>query len=272
MLFILFLLQHPQQTQTWLEFARMEMEAGCYDNALSVINTAINVIPNNLLLLTKKLRILEKLTDTKGICDLVQHIRHINSQRAVKVTVEAAQVLAKLGEERASWSLLCEVGSNPATYSGWLFLRILKYCQVTHPFEEMNKLVLDILTHSPKYGPLWLLGLDLIEHASIMCCPVPLPDYSSIDVLYNGITRLAYQVLPIDILWKVYQSRICHDTRLLNYLRSYVWSLVILLLIIHSRTNLPNITHVFKNYNVNCFKMLRLLCVSVHHLFIGRCI
>lgn len=226
LLFILFLLKYPQQTQTWLEFARMEMEAGCYDNALCVINTAINAIPDNLLLLTKKLRILEKLTDTKGICDLIQRLRQINSQRAVKVTVDAAQVLAKLGEERASWSLFCEVGSNPATYSGWLFLRILKYCQVMCPYEETNQLILDILYHSPKHGPLWTLSLDLIESFSILCCPIPLPECSSINSLYDEITRLASQVLPMDILWKVYYSRICHDTRLLNYFRYCAFLLI----------------------------------------------
>ncbi len=235
LLFILFLLKYPQQTQTWLEFARMEMEAGCYDNALCVINTAINAIPDNLLLLTKKLRILEKLTDTKGICDLIQRLRQINSQRAVKVTVDAAQVLAKLGEERASWSLFCEVGSNPATYSGWLFLRILKYCQVMCPYEETNQLILDILYHSPKHGPLWTLSLDLIESFSILCCPIPLPECSSINSLYDEITRLASQVLPMDILWKVYYSRICHDTRLLNYFRYCAFLLVVISFIVHSK-------------------------------------
>ena len=254
LLFIHFLLKYPQQTQTWLEFARMEMEAGCYDNALCVINTAINVIPDNLLLLTKKLRILEKLTDTKGICDLIQRLRQINSQRAVKVTVDAAQVLAKLGEERASWSLLCEVGSNPATYSGWLFLRILKYCQVMCPYEETNQLVLDILNHSPKHGPLWTLSLELIEYSSIMRCPVPLPDYSSINLLYNEISRLAYQVLPVDILWKVYYSRICHDTRLLNYLRYCAFSLVVVSFFVHSRSSHLNTSRDFNILNLNYFR------------------
>lgn len=219
LLFIHYLLKCPQQTQTWLEFARMEMEAGCYDNALCVINTALIAIPDHILLLTKKLRILEKLTDVEGIYDLVQRLRRINSQRAVKVTVDAAQVLAKLGEERSSWALLCEVGSNPATYSGWLFLEVLKYCQVMCPFEVTNRIVLDILNHSPKHGPLWSLSLELIEHSSLLCYPFPPQDSYVVDSVYNEISRLAHQVLPADILWKVYFARIFHDTRLLNYFR-----------------------------------------------------
>lgn len=126
-------------------------------NALCVINTALIALPSHTLLITKKLRILERTCDIGGVMTIVASLRSVTSQRVTAVLLDAVQALARLGQDQSSWIILHTVCTNPECYSGRLYLELLRYCTLSLPFNDTLSLLCDILDHYPKHAPLVVL-------------------------------------------------------------------------------------------------------------------
>lgn len=222
-LFLQFLVANPLQTQTWIEFTRMEMETGCYANALCVINTALIALPSHTLLITKKLRILERTCDIGGVMTIVASLRSVTSQRVTAVLLDAVQALARLGQDQSSWIILHTVCTNPECYSGRLYLELLRYCTLSLPFNDTLSLLCDILDHYPKHAPLWSFCMAFLERAvdSFISGEFSLPERE--ETIYNKVTELAGQILPHTVLWKVYYERVRRDIHLITYYRNYYY-------------------------------------------------
>ena len=201
----------------------MEMETGCYENALCVIDTALIALPSHTLLITKKLRILERTCDISGIMTIVACLRSITSQRATAVLLDAAQALARLGQDQSSWIILHTVCTNPECYSGRLYLELLRYCTLSLPFSTTLSLLCDILDHYPKHAPLWSFCMVFLERAvaSFISGEFSLPEKE--ETVYDKVTELACHILPHSVLWKVYYERVRRDVHLMSYYRNYYY-------------------------------------------------
>ena len=201
----------------------MEMETGCYENALCVINTALIALPSHTLLITKKLRILERTCDIGGVMTIVASLRSVTSQRVTAVLLDAVQALARLGQDQSSWIILHTVCTNPECYSGRLYLELLRYCTLSLPFNDTLSLLCDILDHYPKHAPLWSFCMAFLERAvdSFISGEFSLPERE--ETIYNKVTELAGQILPHTVLWKVYYERVRRDIHLITYYRNYYY-------------------------------------------------
>ena len=104
LIFIELIIQYPSYLQIWLEFTRLEMECGEYQNASHVLESALTQHQHNELLLQKKIRVEERLNHIKPIQAIIEELRELDTQKSMKIIMEGIAVVARMGYElRASY-------------------------------------------------------------------------------------------------------------------------------------------------------------------------
>ena len=95
--FLRLLMQFGSFVQVWVEFARMEMESGYYTLAEFILSTALLFHRHNLTLLSKFIKVEEKLQNREGLRRVFHILEDIPTQKALQLVVATAQSLAIIG-------------------------------------------------------------------------------------------------------------------------------------------------------------------------------
>ena len=227
LLFLEMVVHNPTVTQYWIEFTRMEMETGCYANARLVVDTGLRLAPNNVFLLTKKLKIADKQGDADAIEAILDSLFASDRQKAIRVLAEAVSSLARLGRFGSAMAYVQEAMKYPAFFTGWFLCELIVFVVPTFSVAAQLDLLPRIAGFALKHSPLWALCLDLQEHITALRCPLHCAPTLPADPQYDALCRQAFAALSSDSVWKVYQIRVLRGTRVLTLLRivdSAVWN------------------------------------------------
>lgn len=227
LLFLEMVVHNPSVTQYWIEFTRMEMETGCYANARLVVDTGLRLAPNNIFLLTKKLKIADKQGDADAIEAILDSLFASDRQKAIRVLVEAVSSLARLGRFGSAMAYVQEAMKYPAFFTGWFLCELIVFVVPTFSVAAQLDLIPRIAGFALKHSPLWALCLDLQEHITALRSPLHSAPTLPADPQYDALCRQAFAALSSDSVWKVYQIRVLRGTRILTLLRiidSAVWN------------------------------------------------
>lgn len=204
---------NPSVTQYWIEFTRMEMETGCYANARLVVDTGLRLAPNNIFLLTKKLKIADKQGDTDAIEAILDSLFASDRQKAIRVLVEAVSSLARLGRFGSAMAYVQEAMKYPAFFTGWFLCELIVFVVPTFSVAAQLDLLPRIAGFALKHSPLWALCLDLQEHITALRSPLHSAPTLPADPQYDALCLQAFAALSSDSVWKVYQIRVLRGTQ-----------------------------------------------------------
>lgn len=219
-LFLSVAIENPLVEQIWIEFSRMEMECGNYQNAEFILSVALSIHPNHLTLIAKYGKVEEKLQHSETLQQLVQIVQNIKTQRSCRVLVDLLSSLVRIGKESLIQEPLSFLLSSPFLSAGWLFHEVLKLLLNLQSIEQTLILIKKVLVRYPKHGPLWRLCLEIVEYyhmytwnesSTILC-------YIQNSIL-DQFVQWSHHSLLRDILWKIYLVRIQYNQRIIQFLR-----------------------------------------------------
>lgn len=191
----------------WIDFARLEMECGEYALARAILNLADSIHPHHEILLQRRIKVEEKLNNIRGLVYVVEEMKQLDSQKALKIHTEAIVAIARLGYSRLAYDYFQPLLQNKF-FTGNFYLDYLAYELYASSLASCVALIPSALQRYPRFGPLWFVCLDLIEHhhqvqwdrqsiVSRVNCPMLL---ETMLVAQTSLTQ--------DIMWRVYVSRI----------------------------------------------------------------
>ena len=191
------------------------------------MDTGLRLAPNNIFLLTKKLKIADKQGDADAIEAILDSLFASDRQKAIRVLVEAASSLARLGRFGSAMAYVQEAMKYPAFFTGWFLCELIVFVVPTFSVAAQLDLIPRIAGFALKHSPRWALCLDLQEHITALRSPLHSTPTLPADPQYDALCRQAFAALSSDSVWKVYQIRVLRGTRILTLLRiidSAVWN------------------------------------------------
>lgn len=219
LLFLEMVIHHPDLTQYWIEFTRMEMETGCYANAHLVVDLGLQLAPNNIFLIIKKLKIADKQRDVASVESTIDSLFASDRQKAIRVLAEAVSSLTRLGHFDRAMMYIQEAMKFPIFFTGCSLCELLVFSLSSYSVAEQIDLLNHIAALALKYIPLWSLCLDLQEHILFLRCPLQKIYTLPANPQYDALCNRAFSALSNDSAWKVFQIRILKSARLLTLLR-----------------------------------------------------
>ena len=221
-IFIDLIISFPSYLQIWLEFTRLEMECGEYVNASHVLEAALSYHQHNELLLQKKLRVEERLNRIEPIRSIIQELHMLNTQKSLKIIMEAVAIVARMGYESDAAEYYREIIHKSRFYTGNFYMEEMLFEEHYGNYTQLLDMVNKALTQYPKYGPLWFYCFELLEHDySEQWDKKSLEARMSCNAL-NQYMKEAIESLTPDLLWKVYFIRIQFWCRTVLYMRRAV--------------------------------------------------
>lgn len=218
--FIELVLEYPHCLQIWLEFTRLEMECGEYHNAAIVLNAALLQHKHNELLLQKKIRVEERLRRIKPITDIINELKTIDTQKSLKIIMEAIASIARMGYERRAIIYYRKIVQVSRFFTGNFFMELMLFEEHYGDYEKLMGMIPIALGKYPKYGPLWFYCFELEEHD----CMTKWKRHDLNSRIsfnrYEEYMKKAVSCLTSDLLWKVYFIRIQFWYRSILYLRA----------------------------------------------------
>lgn len=219
LLFLQMIAHNADMAQYWIEFARMEMESGCYEYTRAIVDTALQLFPDNVFLLSKRLKIADKQGDAQSVTSLLDMLFATDVTKAIRVVCDGATILVRLGEYDAAVFYIRQALQYPMYFTGWFFCELFAFMASTCAIGEQTRMVDEAVSQALKHSPLWSLCLDTHERITLMNCPLDEMDALVADSRYETICNRAFAVLTSDAFWKLYRNRILRGTRLIPALR-----------------------------------------------------
>ena len=220
LLFLQMIAHNADMAQYWIEFARMEMESGCYEYTRAIVDTALQLFPDNVFLLSKRLKIADKQGDVQSVTSLLDMLFATDVAKAIRVVCDGATILVRLGEYGSAVLFTRRALQYPVYFTGWFFCELLAFMASTCAVDDQTRMVDEAVSQALKHSPLWSLCLDTHERITLMNCPLDEMDALVADSQYEAICSRAFAVLTSDAFWKLYRSRILRETRLVTAFRS----------------------------------------------------
>lgn len=218
--FIELVLEYPHCLQIWLEFTRLEMECGEYNNAAMVLDAALLQHNHNELLLQKKIRVEERLNHIKPIINIIKELKTVDTQKSLKIIMEAIAVIARMGYERRAMIYYRKIVQVSRFFTGNFFMELMLFEEHYGDYEKLMRMIPIALEKYPKYGPLWFYCFELEEHDCMTkWTRHDLNSRVSFN-RYEEYMKKAVSCLTSDLLWKVYFIRIQFWYRSILYLRA----------------------------------------------------
>lgn len=218
--FIELVLEYPHCLQIWLEFTRLEMECGEYNNAAMVLDAALLQHNHNELLLQKKIRVEERLNHIKPIINIIKELKTVDTQKSLKIIMEAIAVIARMGYERRAMIFYRKIVQVSRFFTGNFFMELMLFEEHYGDYEKLLRMIPIALEKYPKYGPLWFYCFELEEHDCMTkWTRHDLNSRVSFN-RYEEYMKKAVSCLTSDLLWKVYLIRIQFWYRSILYLRA----------------------------------------------------
>ena len=217
-LFLELLCDYYHIVQIWLEFSRMEVESGEHRHAQFLLQCALELYPHNVLIISKLVRIDERLQDLDEILTISNTLIEMNSQKAFRILIDIIVSLAKLGDETAAFHFVDFLLCSPQLCSRWLLHEILRFLVNASSCNYVQSLIFQWLKRLPHHGPLWMFCHEYIEYLTSSENPLSISS-TEIDS-YTQLTTWAAQALSPDTLWKVFLTRMQRIVR--TVLRCYI--------------------------------------------------
>ena len=210
-IFIQLLVMNPSDPQIWLEFARLEMECGEYENARHILAASLIQIPSHEALLQKSLKVEERLFNLPAILCLVSELRKLDTQKSMKIMMDGVLMLARMGYEKSAFEYYIAVTNNPRFFTGNFYMEFMEFQLHSGSYESLLQIIPRALYRFPKYGPLWFFCLEMLQHKCFIEWNKCTSHIDSHDL--DCVVKEALRCLTNDITWKVYFIRIQYDLR-----------------------------------------------------------
>lgn len=196
----------PFASQGWLEYAKLEEEAGELSECRSILETGLSYCSLDEGLLIKRIRLEEAIGDVLCARRSLSQVCAHDLDSVWKIVFEGALMESRKGKVSLARAMLrCLMNRMP--WYGPVFCEAFKLEERMCNHTEARKVVDKALKKVPRYGPLWFASFRLYER---FCTS----DHSL--KLLRKIYSRSVNVISKELVWKVYFEQAQMEDRLSN--------------------------------------------------------
>lgn len=182
----------PKRSQAWLEYARMEEDAGELARAQHVLRRGLRCCPLCEGLMTRLLRVEERAGGLARARALLARLEELPPEKTWRTVLEGALLEARHGHGAEARRLFARLMAA-VPWCGPVFHEACRLEDACEDYDRALAVADRGLRENPKYGPLWFAALRLCEKAA----PARLPAAFS----------AAAECLLSDLRWRVHVER-----------------------------------------------------------------
>ena len=151
---------NPTSAQTYIEYARMEEDAGELKRSLYALEMALQRCEPQEALLIKALKQYERVGDLAGARSVMARVADADLEKTRRFLAEGALFEARAGSEKTARQVFKYLLQNAGSY-GPIYIEAAKFEENRDCLQQANSIVQAGLTACPKFGPLWITGIRL---------------------------------------------------------------------------------------------------------------
>ena len=191
--YILSIYLQPYNSDTWLEFAKMEEDYGNLIKAKEILKRAIDYNQFNENLIIKFLRIEEKLGKIQDSRKILSGLKYQSFEKNWKLYLEGALLESKYGNPKSAERIFKALVKNIEPQGG-VYLEYAKFEENLGNLNEALKICFEGISKNIRFSNLWTYFLKISERVVENINHIPLSKF------------LGYAInsLPRDMVWKIY--------------------------------------------------------------------
>ena len=212
------LAKYPKSSAICFEMVRIDMDAGCFSEAQTLLSE-FRLVNAEERVLERLLRVDERMGDAPAILRLASALTASNNYSSVKVTVEACIHLAKLCHDFVAQQLFTSLIDRGCLKQGNLATMYANFLFRSVGIDASLRALESGVRTFPKHGPLWFFHFYLLEHQELM-----LWDGASMTDRLRPTALLScyaasLRSVSVEMRWKVFYVAIQMILRTLVHLR-----------------------------------------------------
>ena len=212
------LAKYPKSSAICFEIVRIDMDAGCFSEAQTLLSE-FRLVNAEERVLERLLRVDERMGDAPAILRLASALTASNNYSSVKVTVEACIHLAKLCHDFVAQQLFTSLIDRGCLKQGNLATMYANFLFRSVGIDASLRALESGVRTFPKHGPLWFFHFYLLEHQELM-----LWDGASMTDRLRPTALLScyaasLRSVSVEMRWKVFYVAIQMILRTLVHLR-----------------------------------------------------
>ena len=212
------LAKYPKSSAICFEIVRIDMDAGCFSEAQTLLSE-FRLVNAEERVLERLLRVDERMGDAPAILRLASALIASNNYSSVKVTVEACIHLAKLCHDFVAQQLFTSLIDRGCLKQGNLATMYASFLFRSVGIDASLRALESGVRTFPKHGPLWFFHFYLLEHQELM-----LWDGASMTDRLRPTALLScyaasLRSVSVEMRWKVFYVAIQMILRTLVHLR-----------------------------------------------------
>ena len=211
------LARYPKSSAICFEIVRIDMDAGCFGEAQTLLSE-FRLVNAEERVLERLLRVDERMGDAPAILRLASAFT-ANNYSSVKVTVEACMHLAKLCYDFVAQQLFTSLIDRGCLKQGNLVTMYASFLFRSVGIDASLRALESGVKTFPKHGPLWFFYFYLLEHQELMLWD----GASMIERLRPTALLSCYAAslrsVSVEMRWKVFYVAIQMILRTLVHLR-----------------------------------------------------
>ena len=212
------LAKNPKSSAICFEIVRIDMDAGCFSEAQTLLSE-FRLVNAEERVLERLLRVDERMGDASAILRLASALTASNNYSSVKVTVEACMHLAKLCHDFVAQQLFTSLIDRGCLKQGNLATMYASFLFRSVGIDASLRALESGVRTFPKHGPLWFFHFYLLEHQELM-----LWDGASMTDRLRPTALLScyaasLRSVSVEMRWKVFYVAIQMILRTLVHLR-----------------------------------------------------
>lgn len=212
------LAKYPKSSAICFEIVRIDMDAGCFSEAQTLLSE-FRLVNAEERVLERLLRVDERMGDAPAILRLASALIASNNYSSVKVTMEACIHLAKLCHDFVAQQLFTSLIDRGCLKQGNLATMYASFLFRSVGIDASLRALESGVKTFPKHGPLWFFHFYLLEHQELM-----LWDGASMTDRLRPTALLScyaasLRSVSVEMRWKVFYVAIQMILRTLVHLR-----------------------------------------------------
>ena len=212
------LAKYPKSSAICFEIVRIDMDAGCFSEAQTLLSE-FRLVNAEERVLERLLRVDERMGDAPAILRLASALIASNNYSSVKVTMEACIHLAKLCHDFVAQQLFTSLIDRGCLKQGNLATMYASFLFRSVGIDASLRALESGVKTFPKHGPLWFFYFYLLEHQELM-----LWDGASMTDRLRPTALLScyaasLRSVSVEMRWKVFYVAIQMILRTLVHLR-----------------------------------------------------
>eukprot|EP01125_Pyxidicula_operculata_P012901 TRINITY_DN424_c2_g1_i1.p1 TRINITY_DN424_c2_g1~~TRINITY_DN424_c2_g1_i1.p1 ORF type:complete len:848 (+),score=203.64 TRINITY_DN424_c2_g1_i1:201-2546(+) len=178
----------PYACKGWLEFTKMEEEAGNLHRCSKILADGLFFCPHSESLLVKGIKHNERVSNISAARSLLARLKNVAIERSWRTIMEGGLLEARLGNFQVARCIFKYLMDRVPSY-GPIYTEAVRLEMRIEDYNRALKLVEKGLSRIPSYGPLWFLALKIEELMGL--------DYEQ--RVKNAIPHLSKE-----LVWKLY--------------------------------------------------------------------